>query len=163
MSLKLPFADPADKKDPFMPTMPRLFAAICLAALAFVLSEQVKIHFDEDKNFGLFNLINVGLGFVIGWQVIGSRVGRGMSAAAGNGVTAGLVLLFWALFAHSAVRMVELAMRKKYDNILEASAAVFQLMWDNLLLISTPMFFVIFLAGALISGLVAELTSKVAS
>jgi hypothetical protein len=71
-----------------MPTAARMISAICLAALAWVVSEQIKTLFEEDKVFGFFNMINLVLGFVIGWQVIGSRAGRGYSAAINNGLTA---------------------------------------------------------------------------
>lgn len=143
-----------------MPTAARVIAAFCLAALAWLVSEQIKALFDEDKAFGYFNLINTGLGFVIGWHVIGSRAGRGLSASVNNGLTGGIVLAFWALLVHSSVRMLELSMRGRYDGAMEALAAMFQLMADNALLIATPLILGTLIVGAVLSGVLAELTSK---
>ena len=143
-----------------MPTAARVIAAFCLAALAWLVSEQIKPLFDEDKAFGYFNLINTGLGFVIGWHVIGSRAGRGLSASVNNGLTGGIVLAFWALLVHSSVRMLELSMRGRYDGAMEALAAMFQLMADNALLIATPLILGTLIVGAVLSGVLAELTSK---
>ena len=146
-----------------MPTAARFVAAICLAALAFVVSEQIKPLFDEDKAFGYFNHINVGFGLVIGWQVIGSRAGRGLMAGINNGLTGGIVLLFWGLFIHSAVRMIELSMRGRYDGALEAIAATFQMMSENALMIASPLIIGTLLLGSIGTGLLAELTSRRAS
>ena len=76
-----------------MPTAARFVAALCLAVLAWVVSEQIKPLFDEDKAFGNFNLINFVIAVAVGWQVIGSRAGRGLSAAINNGLTGGT---FWS-------------------------------------------------------------------
>jgi hypothetical protein len=146
-----------------MPTAARMISAICLAALAWVVSEQIKTLFEEDKIFGFFNMINLVLGFVIGWQVIGSRAGRGYSAAINNGLTGGVVLVFWGLFSHSGERMIELSMRNRYDGAFDAVAGMFQIMWDNAILIATPVIALMLIVGSAVSGLIAELMSKRAS
>ena len=146
-----------------MPTAARLIAALCLAALAWLLSDMVKPLFEEDKNFGSFNLINAGLGLVVGWQVIGSRAGRGMGAAINNGLTGGVLLLFWALLLHSSYKMFQVSMRGRYDGAFEAAAAIFQIMADYAVLIATPLILFTLIVGAALSGLFAEFTSKRAS
>lgn len=146
-----------------MPTASRLLAALALAALAWLVSDLIKPLFDEDKDFGNFNLINLVLGLLIGWQFIGSRAGRGLSAAINNGFTGGVVLLFWGLLSHSSVKMIELSMRKRYDGWFEAVAAVFKIMAENAVLIATPAILGTLVMGSIASGVLAELVSERAS
>ncbi len=146
-----------------MPTAARVIAALCLAALAWIISEQIKPLFDEDKAFGNFNLINVVIAFVVGWQVIGSRAGRGLSSAINNGLTGGIVLFFWASLAHAGIEMFERSMRGRYDGAFEALAAMFQIMAENAVLIATPLIICTFLVGSALAGVLAEFTSKRAS
>jgi len=146
-----------------MPTIARLLAAVILAALAWVVSEQIKPLFLEGTAFGWFNHINAGLGLVIGWQVIGSRVGRGYSAAISNGLTGGAVLVFWALLLHAAIEMFEKSMRLRYDGAFEAFAAVFEIMAEHGLLIATPLIITTALAGSILAGVAAEAFDRFSS
>lgn len=143
-----------------MPTAARVIAAFCLAALAWLVSDMIKPLFDENKNFGNFNLINLAIGVAVGWQVIGSRAGRGMGSAINNGLTGGVLLLFWALLFHSGYKMFQLSMRGRYDGAFEAAAAVFQIMAENAILIATPLILTTLVVGSALSGLLAEFTSK---
>ena len=146
-----------------MPTAARFIAALCLAVLAWVVSEQIKSLFDEDKAFGNFNFINLAIAVVIGWQVIGSRARRGLSAAINNGLTGGIVLVFWCLLAHSAIRMIEIPMRGRYDGAFEVFAATFETMVENGILIGTPLIVGTLVIGSIASGVIAEMTNKRAS
>ena len=146
-----------------MPTAARFIAALCLAVLAWVVSEQIKPLFDEDKAFGNFNFINLAIAVVIGWQVIGSLAGRGLSAAINNGLTGGIVLVFWCLLAHSAIRMIEISMRGRYDGAFEAFAAIFEIMVENRILIGTQLIIGTLVIGSIATGVIAEKTNKRAS
>jgi len=146
-----------------MPTAARVIAALCLAALAWLVSEQIKPLFDEDKAFGNFNLINVGIAFVVGWQVIGSRAGRGLASAINNGLTGGIMMFFWTSLAHASIEMFERSMRNRYDGAFEAFAAMLQMMAENAVLIATPLIICTLLVGSAVSGFLAEFTSKRAS
>ncbi|MEN8891642.1 TrgA family protein [Planktotalea arctica] len=146
-----------------MPTAARITAALCLAALAWLVSDLIKPLFDEDKNFGSFNLVNFCIGFLVGWKVVGSRVGRGVGAAINNGLTGGAVALFWVLLVHSFYRMFRISMRGRYDGALDAGGAAFKIMADYALLIATPTIILTFVAGSALVGLIAELVSRRAS
>lgn len=146
-----------------MPTAARLVAAVTLAALAAFVSLQIIPLLTEGMDVGWFHHINIALGLAIGWQVIGSRCGRGYSAALGNGLTGGVVLLFWAMLIHASAQMFEKAMRLRYDGAFEAFAAIFQIMIDHGALIATPSIIMSFLVGSVLSGLLAELTQTVTS
>lgn len=144
-----------------MPTASRLVAAVLLAGLAWLVSEQIKPLFLEGTAFGWFNHINALFGLVIGWQVIGSRAGRGMSAAISNGLTAGVILVFWGLLVHSGIEMFEKSMRLRYDGAFEAFAAVFQIMSEYAVLIATPLIITTLVVGSCIAGVVAEWVERI--
>lgn len=143
-----------------MPTAARLCAAVLLAALGWWVSELIKPLFLEGTAFGRFSLINAGLGLVIGWQVIGSRAGRGYSAAIGNGLTGGAVMVFWGLLLQSSYKMFENATRLRYDGAFEALAAVFQIMADNAILMATPMILGTLVVGSIAAGVVSEIVEQ---
>ncbi|MEP5153021.1 TrgA family protein [Planktotalea sp.] len=146
-----------------MPTASRLIAAICLAALAFLVSEMAKPLFDEDKQFGNFSVINLVIGLIVGWQVIGSRAGRGTAAGINNGLTGGLVLYFWVLFLHSGYKMFQVSMRGRYDGAFDAAGAVFEIMYENALITASALVITTLIVGAALTGLVAEFVAKRAS
>lgn len=79
----------------------RLLPAAGFAATALVASVFVQGLMPEETVFGLFLPVNIGLGAVLGFVFLGSRVGQGYGAALGVGVTAAALLLFWAVFEKS--------------------------------------------------------------
>ena len=143
-----------------MPTAARLVAALCLALLAFIVSGQVKDQFPEGTYFGWFTQVNIALGLVVGWTVMGRRAGRGLTPAINNGITGVAVLLFWGLFVQAANKMIELAMRNRYGGPFEALTDVLRIMGDYGLKLLTPGIVATLLIGALVSGLVVEKASK---
>ena len=146
-----------------MPTASRLIAALCLAALAWVLSEMVKPLFEENKQFGNFSIINVAIGLIVGWRVIGSRAGRGIAASINNGLTGGLVLYFWVLFLHSGYKMFQVSMRGRYDGAFDAAGAVFDIMYENAVTTATGLVIISLVLGSVMTGVVAEFTAERAS
>ena len=123
----------------------------------------IKPLFEDDKNFGNFNLVNFGLGVLVGWQVIGSRAGRGIGAGINNGLTGGVVLLFWALLLHSFYKMFNVSMRGRYDGAFDAASAGFQIMSDYAILIATPLIILTIIVGSAVTGIFAEMISRRAS
>ena len=75
----------------------RLLPAAGFAATALVASVFVQGLMPAETVFGLFLPVNIGLGAVLGFVFLGSRVGQGYGAALGVGVTAAALLLFWAV------------------------------------------------------------------
>lgn len=140
-----------------MPTAARLVAAICLALLAFVVSEQVKPRMPEGTDFGYFNYVNMGLGLLCGWFIMGTRAGRGMSAGITNGLTGVAALVFWALFVQGSYEMFRLAMRNRYGGPFEALLAIFEKGVEfGAVLLAANIIWTL-LAGAVISGLMTEI------
>ncbi|MGJ8596599.1 TrgA family protein [Sulfitobacter sp.] len=143
-----------------MPTAARLVAGILLAILGWVLSDIVRPLMPEGTAFGWFNYVNAFIGLCVGWSVIGSRVGRGFVASINNGVTGTAVLILWCLFVHSCYEMFRLAMRNRYDGPMEALTSIFLIGSEFGIMIATPTFFGVAVAGALVVGIAADAAGK---
>ncbi|MEM5544671.1 TrgA family protein [Sulfitobacter sp. AS92] len=139
-----------------MPTGARLMAAISLAVLAFILSGMVVPLMPESTDFGYFLPLNIVLGLLVGWSVMGRRAGRGTTAAINNGLAGVFVLMLWAIFLQAANEMVRLALRNRYDDPFEAIVAVFQIGAEFGVMIATVPMAVALVVGAVISGLLTE-------
>ena len=125
-----------------MPDAAKLVAAICLAIAGFILSAlvmQTYVEANGETNFGWFVWVNVGLGIAVGWVSMGKRAGRGVSQAITNGITGVFLMILWGLFIQACNEMTRLAMKNRYDNAIEAIAAIFQIMAEwGLILLTAP-------------------------
>lgn len=139
-----------------MPDAPRLVSAICLGLIAFIVSGQVMPLLPEGKDFGWFTHINVAIGVVCGWTIMGRRAGRGVTAAINNGLTGMAAMVFWALFVQGCYEMVRLAMRNRYDGPIEAVSAIFTIGLKYAQFLLTPSILVTLLVGGVLTGLAAE-------
>lgn len=143
-----------------MPTAAKLVAALCLAALGFAASEFIKTLMPASTDFGIFSYLNAALGFVCGWIIVGTRAGRGYSAAISNGFTGMVALVFWGLFIQAANEMTRLAMRHRYDGPVEALAAIFQIMVDYGAILLNIGVILLLLVGSILAGLLSEAAAK---
>ena len=140
-----------------MPSAARLMGAVCLAVLAFVLSGMVMTLLPESTDFGWFVPLNIALGLVIGWTVMGSRVGGDTTAAAiNNGVAGVFVLMLWGIALQAINEMMRLAMRNRYSDPFEAVVDIFQIGAEYGLLVATVPIGLTLAIGAVISGLLTE-------
>lgn len=143
-----------------MPNAAKLVGALAMAVVALVASHIVMGLFSEETNFGWFREVNAGLGLLVGWHVIGARAGRGTVPAINVGLTAPVVLVFWALFVQSCNEMVGLAMKNRYGDPFEALVAIFEIGSEwALMLVGLPLWAVL-LGGGVLAGLAAEYASK---
>ncbi|NIZ62239.1 tellurium resistance protein [Sedimentitalea sp. CY04] len=143
-----------------MPTGAKLTAALCLTLLAFILSGQIKPLMPEGTNFGYFTQINMVIGLIVGWVVMGKRAGRGTAAAINNGISGVAVMLFWGLFIYGCKEMFRLAMRNRYGGPFEALSEIFVIGLDYAIIIFVPQVIGMVLIGALASGLATESASR---
>ncbi|NRB20145.1 MAG: TrgA family protein [Rhodobacteraceae bacterium] len=143
-----------------MPTGAKLTAALCLALLAFILSEEIKPLMPEGTNFGNFTYFNMAIGLVVGWVVMGKRAGRGRVPAINNGISGVAVMMFWGLFTYGIDEMFRLAMRNRYDGPFEALSQIFVIGLGYATDIFVPQVIATVLIGALVSGLVTESASR---
>ena len=139
-----------------MPTSSRLVAAICLAILAFVLSRQIMTLMPAHMNFGYFVYVNMMIGVLVGWTVMGSRAGRGMTAAINNGLTGVAALVFWGLCVQACYEMVDQAMNDRFDGPFEALVAIFEIGAEYGMILLAPTVILTSIVGATLSGLATE-------
>ncbi|MEL6464596.1 MAG: TrgA family protein [Pseudomonadota bacterium] len=139
-----------------MPDAAKLVAAVGLGIVGFIVSLMIMPLFEPETNFGWFTQVNIGVGLITGWMVIGTRAGRGMTSAINVGLTGPVVLVFWALFIQSCNEMVRIAMKNRYDGAFEALADVFQIGAEWALLMSTIPIWSTLLVGGVITGIATE-------
>ena len=144
-----------------MPNAASLFGAISLAIIAFIVSGQIMPLFEEGKDFGYFTWVNMAIGVVVGWKVMGPRAGRGTVPGVNNGLTGVAVMVFWCLFVQGCYEMFRLAMRNRYDGPFEAILAIFEISYDFALTIAQPNILITLLIGAVVGGLVTEHVSRI--
>ena len=146
-----------------MPTAARLLSAVCLAIIAYVVSEMVMVGMlakEPDLNFGRFREINVFIAASVGWTMLGARVGNPYSVSLGLGLTAIAAAVFWCLFAHAFWEMLQMSMDRKFDGPMEALIGAVQLAIEysaELLRVNVVITLVV---GGLFGGLFAEFISR---
>jgi hypothetical protein len=134
-----------------MPTAAKLFAAFSFALVGFFAAEVVKPSFPEGFGFGYFSLVCMFLGVVIGWRVMGPVAGVPPVRAAASGVKTSFVLSVWALVFFSVREMVLQSISRRYDGVVEAIVATFEIMLDFIFLLvqSVPAMAMLIVGGML--------------
>ncbi len=139
-----------------MPNAARLVAAVCLALLAFIISGQIMPRMPEGTGFGYFTHVNVALGVLCGWIIMGKRAGRGFTPGVNNGLTGMASLIFWGLFVQGTYEMVRQAMRNRFDGPFEALLAIFEIGLDYAKVLIAPNIILTALIGGVLAGLATE-------
>ncbi|WP_425045532.1 TrgA family protein [Primorskyibacter sp. S87] len=139
-----------------MPDAARLVAAISLAIIAFIVSLQVMPLMPEGTDFGYFVPLNIAIGVVCGWVVMGRRAGKGITPAINNGLTGVAVMMFWGLFVQGAYKMFRQSMRHLYNGPFEALSDIFRIGLEYGMTIAVPNIIITLLVGALVAGLATE-------
>jgi hypothetical protein len=126
------------------------------AALAWVISGMVMALIPDRQEFGLFQPVNALIGLLVGWFIVGSRLGVDYVTAMGIGFTGMATTVFWCLFAQSLNEMLRLALARRYDGALEATIALFKIAIDYAgHLVNGPVLIAATLGG-MIAGVIAE-------
>ncbi len=143
-----------------MPTAARLVAAICLLVIAFLVSTMIIENGEEGKSYGYFTYVNMTLGVVCGWTIMGKRAGRGWTAAMNNGLTGVASLVFWGLFVQGTYEMIQQAMRNRFGGPFEAIIAIFELgvEFSKQLLVSEIL--ATLAIGSIIAGILTEIAAR---
>lgn len=139
-----------------MPDAARLVAALGLAITAFIVSGQIMPLMPEGLDFGYFTYVNMGIGAVTGWVIMGKRAGRGITAAINNGITGVVALVFWGLFVQGCYEMVRRAMRNRYDGPFDAVMGIFEIGADYGITMFVSNIIVTLLVGGVLTGLATE-------
>ena len=139
-----------------MPTAARLIASVCLLVIAFLVSSMIIENGEEGKSYGYFTIVNMVLGVVCGWVIMGRRAGRGWTAGINNGLTGVASLVFWGLFVQGSYEMVQQAMRNRFGGPFEAVLAIFELGIGFASQLGAVEILITLAIGAVISGLLTE-------
>gem|GEM_PF-4739455 len=135
-------------------------AALCMALTALATLSNIVPLIPESQAIGRLYEISLGLAVLVGWFPIGKRAGRGMLAALGNGLTGGVILVFWALVAFGFLRMWKLAFRKKYDDLLEAVSGFINEILTYAAYFQDLNVLASIVIGSLVTGLIAEFAAR---
>lgn len=141
-------------------TAGKLIGAIYFAGLAFLLSSMLIPMLPEQLTGGLFTEVNVAAGVIAGWMVMGPRAKGDLRKALGAGLTTSIAMFMLALLTHSGVTMVELALRKRYENGVEAVIGVLEEAWKYFVEVGTTEIIATTLVGGMIGGLFARAAAK---
>lgn len=143
-----------------MPTTGKGVAAILMVILAWIGSEMYRPLMPDGTDFGWFNQVNLAIGFLAGWIVIGTRLNRSYSDAIGAGLTGVAALVFWAVMIQAFNEMLRLALERRYSGPVEAIVAVFELALDYAVkLLHTPLL-VLLIGGGIVIGLICEFVAR---
>lgn len=143
-----------------MPTAAKITASVFLAAVAWYASELIRPLMPEGTDFGWFNYVNLVLGLLCGWFVVGTRVGRTYLESFSAGLTGMAALVFWALFLQSFNEMLKLALQRRYEGPVEAIVAIFEIGVDFGTKLLDVNLIVTLVVGGIISGILAEWASR---
>lgn len=143
-----------------MPTAGRLVAALSLAGVALIMSLLIMPLMPESTDFGYFIPVNIGLGLLLGWTVMGRRAGRGSTPAINMGFIGVFSLMFWGLAVQSINEMVRLSMRNRYSDVGEAILDTLKIGAKFFATIATVEIGVAFVICAVLAGLLTELAAK---
>ena len=141
-----------------MPDAARLVAAASLALIAFIVSGQIMPLMPEGTDFGYFTWVNMAIGVLCGWIIMGKRAGRGITAAINNGLTGMLAMVFWGLFVQGTYEMVYLSLRHRYDGPFEAIGAIF----ENAIKYGAVLFELHIISTLVVGGILAGLATEYA-
>lgn len=139
-----------------MPNGARLIAALSMALLAFFVSGMIMPLMPEGTDFGYFTYVNMAIGVVCGWILMGRRAGHGLVPAINNGITGMAVMVFWGLFVQGVWEMFRLAMRHRFDGPFEALTAIFTISLDYFFVMAVPHVLLALVIGGVLAGLATE-------
>ncbi|MDA9136030.1 TrgA family protein [Ascidiaceihabitans sp.] len=139
-----------------MPSSSKVSGSLCLCALAYILFELAKPQFIEDFNFGYFTYVNMLVGVIIGWVLMGKRAGFGLVFAINNGVTSTFSMVLVVIFIQSANEMIRLSMRGRYDGLVEALLEIIPIGIDFVVKVSSTALWGTALIGGIVAGLIVE-------
>ncbi len=139
-----------------MPSSARFAAAVSLGLLGWIGSEMTRDLMPPHTAFGWFNYVNLVIGLLCGWVVVGGRVGTGYVDAVSIGLTGAAALVFWGLFAQSFNLMLKQSLERKYEGPVEGITGMFDNAVDyGQYLLDGPLIGVL-VAGGILTGLLAE-------
>lgn len=146
-----------------MPTGAKLIGALAFAALAYFISDLVKPLLPEGTQVGLLSTVNAGIGFLMGWTLIGKGAGETYRKSIGFGLTTLAATVFWALLVWSGYEMLRRSLRLYYDGPVEALQEMAQLFVDYALIAANSQVVIAAIIGAIFMSWLTEFFAQQSS
>ncbi len=143
-----------------MLTAARVVAAILMAIVAYVTSEQIKGVMDPNTGFGRFSEVSALIGLLCGYIVLGSRTGRGWVAGFNNGITTAVVVVFWGLFFQSGYFMIMNALKQRYRDFGHAFSDMLDKAVEYALVLADTNVILTLLIGSVLAGILSEMAAR---
>ena len=139
----------------------RLLPAAGFAATALVASVFVQGLLPQDTVFGLFLPLNMGLGALLGFVFVGRRAGQGYGVALGVGLTAGVLLLFWAVALQALWAVFEKSLGGVFPSLNSALSDIADHAIAYAGLVTQPYVLAVVGGGGVLCALLAEAMVRV--
>ena len=143
-----------------MPTAGKLVSAIGLGALAWFATAVVKAIWPVEQNFGYFSPFAALVGLVMGWRVMGRRLGRGYVQGISAGWTGLFALVFWVVLLLAFYEMIQRSLKLRYDGPFDAALGMGEIALTYLANAAHLPLVGLLLGGAAVLGLVAEAITR---
>lgn len=143
-----------------MPTAGRLAGAIIFALFGWYMAG-ISIPFFPNEIAPDFWIPTAAfISFFLGWRICGTRAGRGYNPAIGIGLTTSAAMAFCLIFALAFVRMIDNAMRLRYNGPMDAVVNIFVEMLEHGKYFGDVTLIVTLLAGGVICAWITEFFGK---
>jgi len=143
-----------------MPTSGKLVSAIGLAALGWQATQVIKEIWPIEESFGYLSPFTAVLGLIVGWWVMGKRIGRGYMQAISAGLTGLFALVFWCFLLLSFNEMIGRALDLRYKGPVEAIIGMFDIAREFAENIYYWPLIGMLVIGAMVVGLIAEFITR---
>jgi hypothetical protein len=143
-----------------MPTGAKAMAAVCFAIVGWMTANAYVPLMPEAGRVGYLREMVAILGAIVGWQVMGTSVGKGYVRAIGSGWKTMIVLAFFALLLCGIYEMLQLSVRMRYDGPIEAILDVFQRMMDRSVPLLSMGVLGVMVVGGAVAGILTENASR---
>lgn len=141
-------------------TAAKLIGAILMGGLGIVISELVKPLLPEGTDPGHLTLVNLCIGLVFGWKILGKRAGRGIWEAVNNGLTTVIVMVIVGLFTQGANEMLRRSLLSAYDSPIFAVKESFRFSIGYGAYLLDPTIIAALFGGVVVGGIVTEIASR---
>lgn len=143
-----------------MPTGAKIVAAVCFAAMCWLVSGFIPPLLPEGTPTPLLQPVNAAVGFVMGWRILGRNAGEGFMRSIGHAATTTVASLFWCLLIWSGELMITRSMRLLYNGPVEALQDMAVEAIEYLKLIGTTEIVIATLIGTLIAAALTDSAAR---
>lgn len=143
-----------------MPTAGRLAAAITFFIYGWYIAITATPFFAEGVAPRYLIPLSIVIAVIVGWKVVGSRLGGGYIAALAHGLTGAFAYSFWMVFLLAFEDMIGRSMRRSYGGPMEAIVDIFSLMLELAQRMLDFNLIVSIIVGGVICAIVAEFFAK---